>query len=140
MSYDSITCWLRSVEDAREILLFQQQHLQETANTLFSLFYPLNNTPVEHPDSKSTYIPSSQSDTSLSIARTNSTDSLTAWSTSSPSISQCDTTITSTSTDSTVLLNQVIDYELESPSITNSMQHRTFSCSSSTYSDSLAGS
>jgi hypothetical protein len=38
MSYDSITCWLRSVEEARLILDFQQQNLRETARTIFSLF------------------------------------------------------------------------------------------------------
>jgi hypothetical protein len=138
MSYDSITCWLRSVEDAREILLFQTQHLRETADTFFRLFRPLNNAPEEHPDSESTDTSSSQSDTSPSMTRTTSTTSLSTWSTSSLSIKQCDITITSTSTGSTVLLNKVIEYESDS-SNTKPMQHCIFS-SHSTYSDSLANS
>jgi hypothetical protein len=38
MSYDSIQCWIRSGEDARHILDFQQHHLQATAATMFQLF------------------------------------------------------------------------------------------------------
>ncbi len=37
-SHDHITCWLRSVQEARAILSFQQAHQQETSSRVFNLF------------------------------------------------------------------------------------------------------
>jgi uncharacterized protein with HEPN domain len=37
MSYDSIKCWIRSVEEARHILEFQQKHLQEDGRDSFQM-------------------------------------------------------------------------------------------------------
>ncbi len=39
MSYDGMTCWLRSVDEAHSILYFQEQHLWKTANRVLSLFH-----------------------------------------------------------------------------------------------------
>lgn len=84
LSYDSIKCWLRSVDEARNILEFQQCHLQETAATVFRLFRP--SAPINDSDTESSYIPSStQSTTSFSLPRTPSTLSLKDCSLSSSS-------------------------------------------------------
>ena len=38
MSYDGMTCWLRSLEEAHKILSFQEQHLRQTTHQTRSLF------------------------------------------------------------------------------------------------------
>jgi hypothetical protein len=40
MSYDSISYWLHSVEEAHHILRIQEHHLQQTAASIFRLFRP----------------------------------------------------------------------------------------------------
>jgi hypothetical protein len=38
LPYDHLSCWLRSVDEARSILLTQDAHLQSTAHSFFSMF------------------------------------------------------------------------------------------------------
>ncbi len=117
MSYDSITCWLQSVEEARHILEFQQRHLQEIAAMVFRLFRSPSFTSIRNSDSDSSYDPSMTLSTmSRSAARTHSTDSLTDWtSASSSDDSIYDSDSSCSMTSSVVVLNHVINNE--SPSI-----------------------
>jgi hypothetical protein len=84
MSYDSITCWLRSVDESRMILATQLRHMQVTAATMFNMFrlQPYNTAS----DSDSTYIPTHSSIDTSSVG-SGSTATLTDWSTSDTSIS-----------------------------------------------------
>jgi hypothetical protein len=111
MSYDSITCWLRSVEEACTILTFQQRHLQETAAIIFQSFQPSHSHPNSDQDSDSSYAPSHGSSTTpLSFARTNSTASMMDWSTSSASSnSSVDFAESISTTSSVILLTPIAD-------------------------------
>jgi hypothetical protein len=82
MSYDSITCWLRSVDESRMILTFHLRCMQETAATMFNMFQLQTYTTAS--DSDSTYTPT-QSSIDTSSVSTGSTASLTDWSTSDTS-------------------------------------------------------
>jgi hypothetical protein len=84
LSYDAITCWIRSVEEAHAILDFQKRHHRETATVLFQSFRLTRPTSNINHDSDYTYIPSQRTNTTtLTLSRTNSTASMTDWSTSS---------------------------------------------------------
>ncbi len=85
MSYDYISCWLRSVDEARSILHFQQAHLQKTSRTFFRLFRISSSSDSTTSSNDSMYSPQSSISPSESLSRASSTASL--------------TTITSTSID-----------------------------------------
>jgi hypothetical protein len=107
MSYDSISCWLWSVEEACHILMTQQRHLQETATVIFQTFRPQPTLPEETTDSDSTYAPSN---TPYTASFSLPSDSLTEWSTSSSSLISSTTSHSTCSTNSSIhLLNPVID-------------------------------
>lgn len=112
MSYDSINCWLRSVEEARNILEFQERHLQETAATFFRLFRSSASTSDQASNSDFSYSPSmTPSITSHSLARTGSTDSLTVWTSSSSIDDSIDDSSSCNTITSTDILNPDLDKE-----------------------------
>ena len=84
MSYDGMTCWLRSVDEAHSILSFQEQHLRQTSQRIFSLFRHTD--VVDDLSSTSTnlsYVPSLPDDAFLTEMTLDSTSlSSDDWSTS----------------------------------------------------------
>ncbi len=92
LSYDYITFWLRSVEEARNILQLQDNHLCHTSRCFFSLFqlHPQHNTATSEDDS-------SYSDTLRSSHSTDTTLTLT----STASFTDLDHSFDSTDTTST---------------------------------------
>jgi hypothetical protein len=110
MSYDSIICWIRSVEEACNILDFQERNLRETAQTFFRLFRPpaVNSHSVS--DTESSYAPSSAAtSTWLTPDSTDSTDSLTTWSSNGSLMDETsDSDSSCTTATQTVILNQII--------------------------------
>jgi hypothetical protein len=114
LSHDSITCWLRSVSEAHQILAFQQRHLQETAASFFNLLHPSRSTLNTTSDSDSSYTPSNTQSISSTFSRTDSTQSLTDLDTSSSSEEFSIDISSSTSDTSTVVLNQVLNHTSDS--------------------------
>ncbi len=78
LSPDHISCWLRSVEEARSILLNQEVHLRHTSALFFSMFRQRNDLGDPGSSTDSSYEPTLSTVTSLSTA-TQSTVSLTDY-------------------------------------------------------------
>jgi hypothetical protein len=75
-TYDHLRCWLRSVEEARQLLAFQVTQQRETSQRLHQFFS------VQQSSHDSTYAPSStmEDETLASFPRTESTTSITTMS------------------------------------------------------------
>jgi len=79
LSYDHLQCWLRSVDEARNILSTQEAHLRSTSSRFFSLFWLTTDLVVALSVSSSQ--PSTTSmQTSASSGRTNTTTTMTDFS------------------------------------------------------------
>jgi hypothetical protein len=103
LPYIHLQCWLRSVDEARHILITQEISLRSTSNNFSSLFRW--NTPTQ-PGSDSitdsTYDPSStHSSTTVSLVDTLPTQSVTAF---SDTASLTDITVTDTSSNSSTII------------------------------------
>jgi hypothetical protein len=106
-SYDHLNCWLRSIDEARQTLTFQETHLRATASRFFQ---SLNSTHSSSQDS--TYVPSTTSEhlTITSLTRTLSTSSLTTLSSNdSDQDTHHSSTLTSCTTYSTSSHSQYSD-------------------------------
>lgn len=120
MSYDALSCWLRSVDEARMILKIQETQLCETSRSFFQSFRGATSPSID-----SSFIPSNTSNSEhLSLTRTNSTQSLTTTSSSTalhPNSSDyqsvCSTS--STSTSGTILLNRYVDSDNSLSQVSN---------------------
>jgi hypothetical protein len=110
MSYDSIICWIRSVEEPRNILDFQERNLRETAQTFFRLFRPPTVNSNSASDTESSYAPSSAAtSTWFTPDNTDSTDSLTTWSSNGSLIDETSDSDSSCTTETqNVILIQII--------------------------------
>jgi hypothetical protein len=65
LSYDGLKCWLHSVDEARQILTFQENYLRETSQQVMYLFYPHRQSPESSSSADSTYTPSDLEDATV---------------------------------------------------------------------------
>jgi len=65
LSYDGMKCWLLSVDEARQILIFQENYLRETSQQVMNLFYPNQQSPESSSSADSTYNPSDLEDATI---------------------------------------------------------------------------
>jgi len=65
LSYDGMKCWLLSVDEARQILIFQENNLRETSQQVMNLFYPNQQSPESSSSADSTYNPSDLEDATI---------------------------------------------------------------------------
>jgi hypothetical protein len=77
-SYDHNSCWLRSVEEARSILLNQEVHLRHTSALFFSMFRQQTALGDSSSSTDSSYVPTQSTMTSISTV-TQTTMSLTDY-------------------------------------------------------------
>jgi hypothetical protein len=77
-SYDYISCWLRSVTEARTILAHQEAHLRSSSAQFFSMFRLTFNSSLDDLSHDSTYAPLPSNDSTTITSMTFSTQSLTS--------------------------------------------------------------
>jgi hypothetical protein len=65
LSYDGMKCWLRSVDEARQILTFQENYLRETSQQVMNLFHPNQHSTESSSSADSTYTPSDLEDATV---------------------------------------------------------------------------
>jgi hypothetical protein len=78
-SYDYLSCWLRSVKEARTILVHQEAHLRSSSTQFFSMFHLNSNSSLDAISPDSTYVPLPSED-STTTSMTLSTQSMTSGS------------------------------------------------------------
>jgi uncharacterized protein YfcZ (UPF0381/DUF406 family) len=95
LSYDGMKCWLHSVDEAHQVLLFQENYLCDTSQQVMNLFYSNRQCPESSSSADSTYNPSVLEDATIH------TDSTTFCS----SASSTDNSDTDSITDSSSLVS-----------------------------------